>query len=398
MRLPRAFRSCGLAVIGVGAIFGSAVVHADCTPANNLVAPHTRGSWSQGGIVYDTSTDELKTCDGTNYNTVGGSGGGDQWISSTTSYYDTQTPTMTDYTTAGVTMSASSELDANRAAWRAGDGIVASGDGNKVWCSTAGQTGWLQVDFGSGSSIAIDTYKLTAGVSGWSHNTHAPKTWTFQGSNNGSSWTTLDTRTNVAAWSANEERTYSFSNSTAYRYYRLNVTATGSGSYILVAEMVLIGASPKPSLYTSDISTFVGIGITSPSHLLHVNGIARSTQSSWATSSDVRVKKNIVTLDDGLATLMRVRPVSFEYVDAYKAGKQGMDGTMRGFIAQEVEEVVPDMVQKVDEKFGDKEISDFRVLNSSGFTPILVRAIQEIKEENDSLRRDLDALKRNLGR
>ena len=37
----------------------------------------------------------------------------------------------------------------------------------------------------------------------------------------------------------------------------------------------------------------VGIGTQSPSHLLHVNGVARSTQGTWATSSDQRVKKNI---------------------------------------------------------------------------------------------------------
>ncbi len=49
------------------------MAHADCTPASNLVAPHTRPTWSQGGVVYDTSTDELKTCDGTNYTTISGS-------------------------------------------------------------------------------------------------------------------------------------------------------------------------------------------------------------------------------------------------------------------------------------------------------------------------------------
>jgi hypothetical protein len=61
--------AAALALLGMAA-------HADCTPANNLVAPHTRATWSEGGVVYDTSTDELKTCDGTNYNTVGGGGGG----------------------------------------------------------------------------------------------------------------------------------------------------------------------------------------------------------------------------------------------------------------------------------------------------------------------------------
>ncbi len=61
-------------------ILGSAA-HADCTPASNLVAPHTRATWSQGGIVYDTSTDELKACDGTNYTTVSGGSTPDRIVS-----------------------------------------------------------------------------------------------------------------------------------------------------------------------------------------------------------------------------------------------------------------------------------------------------------------------------
>jgi hypothetical protein len=49
---------------------------ADCTPADNLIGPHHRTTNVLGGLVYDTNTGTLKTCDGTNYHEVGGSGGG----------------------------------------------------------------------------------------------------------------------------------------------------------------------------------------------------------------------------------------------------------------------------------------------------------------------------------
>lgn len=149
----------------------------------------------------------------------------------------------------------------------------------------------------------------------------------------------------------------------------------------------------------------VGIGETEPSHLLHVNGVARSTQASFATSSDRRVKDDIEPLADGLDTIIRLRPVSFRYKPDYTEGKQGMDGLKRGFIAQEVEAIVPEMVTRAIEDIGSGQtVEDFRILNNADFTPILVKAVQELKAENDTLRaandnfrRELDELKAVIG-
>jgi len=59
-----------------------------------------------------------------------------------------------------------------------------------------------------------------------------PRDWQFQGSNDGTNWTTVDTRTGQASW-PNRYQTISFTVASpgAYRYYRLNVTANnGDGS------------------------------------------------------------------------------------------------------------------------------------------------------------------------
>jgi hypothetical protein len=63
-----------------------------------------------------------------------------------------------------------------------------------------------------------------------------PKNWTLQGSNNGTSWTTLDTRTNETFATRLLKKTYTFTNSTSYAYYRLNITAVGSGSIMQMSE------------------------------------------------------------------------------------------------------------------------------------------------------------------
>lgn len=67
-----------------------------------------------------------------------------------------------------------------------------------------------------------------------------PKNWTLQGSNNGTSWTTLNTQTNQSFSARFQKKTYSFSNSTAYTYYRLNVTAVQSGTILQFSEWELI--------------------------------------------------------------------------------------------------------------------------------------------------------------
>src|SRR5690606_16557135 len=83
-----------------------------------------------------------------------------------------------------------------------------------------GTTGWLRLQYAS--AVALEHYYI---VSSPAQPTLAPQAWTVEGSNDGTSWTTLDTRSGAPAWAAGQEvRSYSFTNSTEYLYYRLNVS------------------------------------------------------------------------------------------------------------------------------------------------------------------------------
>lgn len=80
-------------------------------------------------------------------------------------------------------------------------------------------------------------------LSGRPYNDYLPASWTIQGSTNGTSWTTLDTRTGqtitygTAVTSAMTE--YTFSNTTAYSYYKISITAINYGisGYVVIGEM-----------------------------------------------------------------------------------------------------------------------------------------------------------------
>lgn len=66
-----------------------------------------------------------------------------------------------------------------------------------------------------------------------------PRDWNLQGSDNGSTWTTLDTRSGQTFASRLLTKTFSFINTTPYTYYRLNITANNGETGTQFAEWEL---------------------------------------------------------------------------------------------------------------------------------------------------------------
>jgi YVTN family beta-propeller protein len=81
-------------------------------------------------------------------------------------------------------------------------------------------TGW--VTYQLAKPKAVVQYSLTSANDSPGRD---PKDFTLQGSNDGSTWTDLDKRTGQRFDSRYITKSYTFTNTTAYRYYRLNVTA-----------------------------------------------------------------------------------------------------------------------------------------------------------------------------
>jgi hypothetical protein len=117
-------------------------------------------------------------------------------------------------------------------AWLAFDAAIGAG----WWAAIDTTSSWLRVNF----NYAIVVRRIDIAAT-FIYPSYAPKTFTIEGGNDGSAWDILSTQTGVPAWAANERRTYTFSNSTAYLYYRINVTDVenlthGSGS-VHIGEM-----------------------------------------------------------------------------------------------------------------------------------------------------------------
>ena len=126
-----------------------------------------------------------------------------------------------------VTATASSEFSTNYTARNANDGSTTT-----EWVASGTSVPqWLRYQLASAQTIT--EYSLRVGGSG------RPTSWTVEGSNDGTSWTTLDTQSSIT-WGTNPQ-TFSFTNTTAYLYYRLNVSVKGDAFEVRVAEWNLTG-------------------------------------------------------------------------------------------------------------------------------------------------------------
>ena len=102
---------------------------------------------------------------------------------------------------------------------------------------------------------------------------------------------------------------------------------------------------------------------------------------TWGMS-DSRVKTNIVTMEDGLSTINKVRPVTFDWSPV--EGVSDREGADFGFIAQELEEIIPGAVHT--------RTDGYKTVRYEKVVPVLVQAIKEQQSLIDSLVARIEAL------
>lgn len=127
------------------------------------------------------------------------------------------------------------------------------------------------------------------------------------------------------------------------------------------------------------------------------NGVYTGT---WSSSSDARLKKGIENLNKGLDVVMQLRPTSYEYrTDETKFKSMCLpSGTHFGFIAQELESVLPTLVSNNIHKPGtgssgtETETIDFKAVNYTELIPVLTKAIQEQQAQIEALKLEVKKL------
>jgi hypothetical protein len=132
-------------------------------------------------------------------------------------------------------------------------------------------------------------------------------------------------------------------------------------------------------------SGYVGIGTNSPTQPLQMGGGAYCTGTTWVSPSDARLKRDIKPMTDyGLSTVMLLKPVTY----FYKTDKTNHHEV--GFIAQEVQKIVPEVVSGTE---GDINKNETLGLSYGNLIPVLTKAIQEQQVIIQTQQSEIDALK-----
>lgn len=177
------------------------------------------------------------------------------------------------------------------------------------------------------------------------------------------------------------------------------------------ANSTIYGAANTPFLFSTvndfmigngaagkDLVFFTG-GVTPASERMRINatGLIPSTDNSYSLgttsrrwsevwsvngtiqTSDARLKVQITDMQYGLNEIMKLRPVTYRW-------KQDPSQLKVGLIAQEVQQVVPEVV------VGNAQ-SDTLGMNYAELVPVLIKSVQELKKEIEDLKKELETIK-----
>ena len=202
----------------------------------------------------------------------------------------------------------------------------------------------------AGSTTTSDANKIF-----YNSNSHV-----FRTTSGGTTYATIDTSGNLLVGTTTNNgviTSYTSSNTGRAGFFMINAASS------LATDAVGISKFDNNTTTSQVFVKFFINNNATASGLITANG---ANQATFTSSSDARLKENIVELSPQLDNIMALRPVEFDYIESEGGGHQ------IGFIAQEVQEVYPDVV-------GIREDGMFLVSDLNKNDARLIKAIQEMK-------------------
>jgi hypothetical protein len=126
---------------------------------------------------------------------------------------------------------------------------------------------------------------------------------------------------------------------------------------------IYVGNSPRYK-QTAALATFLTPGVYT---------------TSWTAISDRRLKTAVKPVSDALERLLRLKPITYRRSDLHKERFGGGDDRLHGFIAQDVQAVLPDLVE------GREADDEFLSVDYARLVVPLVAAVQELAARVDAL-------------
>ena len=216
-------------------------------------------------------------------------------------------------------------------------------------------------------------------------------------------YSTLKTNTTGYRNTANGSYTLYFNQTgnenIALGWYSLQQNTSGSGNTALGTNSLkknttgnyntALGYQADTNL--SDLSNATAIGYNAKANASNSIVLGNSSvttiggQVTWTTNSDIRIKKNIRDTHYGLSTVMQLRPVEYTLISS--------DLKQVGFIAQEVNKLVPEVITGIE---GDLEKGEILGITYANLVAVLTKAIQEQQKQIEDLHQKLEAQSKKM--
>jgi hypothetical protein len=151
-----------------------------------------------------------------------------------------------------------------------------------------------------------------------------------------------------------------------------------------IASPGLFDTSANLKLYSNSSTTSGAVALESQNNstalryhfvFSNANGIVGSistnaSATAYTTSSDYRLKENVNPVSDGITRLQQLKPSRFNFI-------ADPDKTVDGFIAHEVQAVVPEAITGEKDAVDDEGNPQYQGIDQSKLVPLLTAALQE---------------------
>jgi hypothetical protein len=237
------------------------------------------------------------------------------------------------------------------------DGFAFSNGGGKLWMQ---DTTWVRTDksFYNGGSVLANDGHLSIGYGGATDGTYRAR---VNGNMNIASNTLIGGALFVA--------------------YAGSVTDNGNGSIRASANASCTGVTVYSTAGSSNFDPFLAFydQTNGTNAVGSVSSPANSSTTTYFTTSDYRLKRDVLPLTDSLRRIMLLRPVTFKWKNISSSR------TEEGFLAHEVAAVVPTAVSGHKDEVDENGEPVVQQMELARLVPVLIGAVQELAHRLEQL-------------
>jgi hypothetical protein len=161
----------------------------------------------------------------------------------------------------------------------------------------------------------------------------------------------------------------------------VGTTSVGNSSRLTVQST--FGTANGLAVRSDSTSSSTVVSLMNPNGVVGTITTSAST-TAYNTSSDYRLKHDIQPMQNALATVAQLKPVTYKW--------NADNSESQGFIAHELQEVVPECVTGEKDAVDAEGNPQYQGIDTSFLAATMVAAIQELKGINDAQAQIITAL------